>query len=119
MGLAERRGRRGERAAARFLRRRGWTIVAERWRGGGGELDLVAARAGTLAFCEVKARGDARTLAEPLTAAQRARMRRAATAFLALHPELASAEARLDLITVHLRGPLARVRHHHHGADRG
>lgn len=112
MGIADRRGRRGERAAARHLRRRGWTILATRWRGAGGELDLVAARAGTVILCEVKTRGARAALAEPHTAAQRARMRRAAGAFLAGRPELGGRTVRLDLITVHLRGPLARVRHH-------
>jgi putative endonuclease len=119
MGFTDRRGRRGERVAARALRRRGWTIVATRWRGGGGELDLVAARGGVLAICEVKTRSDPRALDEPLTATQRARMRRAATAFLARRPDLARGEVQLDLITVHLRGPLSRMRHHPHGADGG
>ena len=116
MGLQARHGRRGERAAARHLRRRGWTIIATRWRGAGGELDLIAARGGVVAACEVKTRGDRDALAEPLTSAQRARMRRAAEAFLAGRPDLGGREARLDLITVHLRGPIARVRHRPGGA---
>lgn len=105
------RGRRGERAAERFLRRRGWTVVARRWRAAGGEIDLVAARGGVLALCEVKTRSDAAALAEPLTAAQRARMRRAADAWLALHPLAAGGEVRMDLITVRPGRLRARVRH--------
>lgn len=103
-------GRRGERAAARYLTRRGWRVIAQRWRGGGGELDLVARRGRTLALCEVKARGDPAALAEPMLAAQRARMARAAEAFLAGRPELAGLEVRLDLIAVRL-GRWAAVRH--------
>lgn len=46
----------GERVAARWLERRGWEIVARRFRSGHRDLDLVA-RLGTLvAFVEVKAR---------------------------------------------------------------
>ncbi|WP_217912975.1 YraN family protein [Miltoncostaea marina] len=105
------RGVRGERAAARHLRRRGWTILATRWRGGGGELDLVAARGRVVAVCEVKTRADDGALAEPLTAAQRGRMARAARAFLARRPELAGHEVRLDLIAVRAGRLRARVRH--------
>lgn len=105
------RGRRGERAARRHLTRRGWTILAERWRGGGGELDLVAARGMTVIACEVKTRADAAALVEPLTVAQRERIARAAEAFIALHPDLAGREVRLDLITVRPGRIRDRVRH--------
>ena len=47
-------GRAGERAAERWLIRRGWRILATRWRGGGGEIDIVAERRGIVATCEVK-----------------------------------------------------------------
>jgi putative endonuclease len=51
-------GRRGEDTAHRFLRRRGFTVVARNWRPpqGGGEIDLVAWDGDTLVFVEVKAR---------------------------------------------------------------
>jgi putative endonuclease len=105
-------GRRGERAAARHLRRRGWTILSSRWRGAGGELDLVAARGDVVAICEVKARGDPSVLGEPVTAAQRVRIARAAEAYLAARPELADRAVRLDLIAVRLSRHRARVVHH-------
>ena len=47
-------GRRGEEIAARHLERLGWRIVERNYRSREGELDLIAARGGTLAFCEVK-----------------------------------------------------------------
>ena len=53
---AERRGRRAEVWAAWWLRLHGWRIVGHRVRVHGGEIDLVARRARTLAFVEVKAR---------------------------------------------------------------
>jgi putative endonuclease len=105
------RGRHGERLARRHLTRRGWTILATRWRGAGGELDLVAARGTLVIACEVKTRADPGALTEPLTMAQQARIARAAEAFVAIHPELRDRRLRLDLITVQPRRWLARVRH--------
>jgi len=67
-------GRAGEDAAARHLARRGWRIVARRWRGGGGELDLVARRAGVLAVCEVKVHRGSPVAYAPVGARQRARI---------------------------------------------
>jgi putative endonuclease len=105
------RGARGEEAAARFLARRGWSLLARNWRGAGGELDVVAARRGVVAVCEVKTRTSAAALVEPLTAAQRVRIARAAAAFLMLHPELAAHEVRLDLLVVRADRRWRRVRH--------
>jgi putative endonuclease len=110
MDERHRAGRRGERAAERHLRRRGWTILARRWSAAGGEIDLVAGRGRQILLCEVKARADPRALDEPLTAAQRRRMLRAARAWLALHPPPPDAEVRMDLITVRLGRLRARVR---------
>lgn len=49
-------GLRGERAAARYLRRHGFQIVARGARGELGELDLVAVDGRTVVFVEVKTR---------------------------------------------------------------
>lgn len=46
----------GERVAARWLERRGWDILARRFRSGHRDLDLVARRGALVAFVEVKAR---------------------------------------------------------------
>lgn len=53
---AERVGRRAEWIAAWWLRLHGWTIIAQRARVRGGEIDLVARRGKIIAFVEVKAR---------------------------------------------------------------
>jgi putative endonuclease len=111
MGGDARRGRAGERAAAAFLRRRGWRVLARNWRGAGGELDLVVARGDTLAFCEIKTRSDERALGETLTALQRVRIVRAAEAFLAVRPDLAGRTARFDLLTVRASAWRRSVRH--------
>ena len=50
-------GDRGEAAVARYLRQRGYTLLASQWRCRSGELDLVArSRRGTVCFVEVKLR---------------------------------------------------------------
>jgi putative endonuclease len=49
-------GRDGESLAERFLRRRGYRIVARNVRSPSGELDLIAEDGGVLVFVEVKAR---------------------------------------------------------------
>lgn len=81
--LAERRGRRGEAAAAWFLRLRGWRIVGERVKTPRGEIDLIARRGKTVAFVEVKMRSRAMDLA---TAIDAYRLRRVAAAAEILLP---------------------------------
>jgi putative endonuclease len=105
-------GRRGERAAVRHLRGRGWTIAATRWRGGGGEIDVVAHRAGVLAICEVKVRR--RPLGphdSPVSAVQRTRILAGAEAFVAAHPRFAAHTVHLDLLLVRPRPGVWRVEH--------
>jgi putative endonuclease len=59
--LGDDHGRIGEDLAHRYLRKRGCTIVARRYRppAGGGEIDLVAWHGGKLVFVEVKTRATA------------------------------------------------------------
>ena len=57
-------GRRGERLACRFLLARGFDVLARRFRGRWGELDLVGFDTGTLVFVEVKTRAS-REFGEP------------------------------------------------------
>ena len=56
---AEKRGRGAETIACWYLRLHGWRILARRARVPGGEVDIVARRARTIAFIEVKARANA------------------------------------------------------------
>ncbi|MBM3488618.1 MAG: YraN family protein [Alphaproteobacteria bacterium] len=104
MTAAERRrrdrfGRLAETACAVRLRFSGYRILARRFRTPVGEIDIVARRGATVVFVEVKARRD-RTATEVLSPRQRARIRRAAGAFLAAHPALAGCTMRFDLMLV-------------------
>lgn len=72
-------GEAGEEAAARHLECAGWRILARRWRAAGYEIDLVAERAGVVAFVEVKTRR-AGALAPGATAVDPRKRRRIAAA---------------------------------------
>ena len=63
---ADNRGREGEAEAAMFLAQAGWRILAERVKTKAGEIDLVAARDGIIAFVEVKWRARAASLADAI-----------------------------------------------------
>ena len=54
------RGAQAEQTAAAFLRGRGLRILARNYRAPGGEIDLIAEDAGTLAFVEVRMRSGSR-----------------------------------------------------------
>ena len=95
---ARRRGARAERLAAWLLRLKGYAILARGLRLPGGEIDIVARRGRVLVFVEVKARADIAAAAEALRRRQRARIVRAAAAFLALRPDLAGHDVRFDAI---------------------
>ena len=97
---AETGGRRSEMLAAIFLRLKGFSILSQRERTPGGEIDLVARRGGLLIFAEVKARKafDAAVLA--VTPAARRRIGRAAQLYLSRHPDLARCAVRYDIIAV-------------------
>lgn len=92
-------GAAGERAARRYLQRRGWEILAANLRGGA-EVDLIARRDGVLIGCEVKSGRRPRDPYPVVHLRQRRRLVRAIEAFARRRPELARHELRLDLILV-------------------
>lgn len=71
---AERQGREGETRAALWLQMKGWRIVARRVRTPRGEIDLIAHRAGVVAFVEVKWRRRAADLDHAIDAYRLARV---------------------------------------------
>ena len=79
-----RRGRLGERAAERHLRRAGYRILAANFRGRHGEIDLVARDGDSLVFVEVKTRSreDWSRPADAVDAKKRRRISRTALEYL-------------------------------------
>jgi putative endonuclease len=94
-------GKRGERAADRFLRQQGYQIVARGHRGRLGELDLVAVDGRTVVFVEVKTRRShsAGHPAEAVGPEKQKRLTRLALAFLKRH-ELLNHSARFDVLAI-------------------
>ncbi|BAE53307.1 YraN family protein [Paramagnetospirillum magneticum] len=101
---AQRRGKVAEGLAALWLRLKGYGILAKGLKSGrgsgAGEVDLVARRGDLVAFVEVKSRATLDQAIESLTPFQRQRIERAAAAFLARRPELASCGVRFDMVLV-------------------
>jgi putative endonuclease len=95
----------GERRAAAYLARRGYRIEERNVRCGGVEVDLIVRRGRLVVFVEVKTRRSTRfgSGAEAIDARKRARMRRAASAWLAEHRSRA-ARVRFDVVTCHVEG---------------
>jgi putative endonuclease len=94
-------GQRGEKAAARYLRRRGYKVLARGDRFGPGELDLVMLDRKTIVFVEVKTRvsSDAGHPAEAVDANKQRRLTRLAVTFLKRY-RLLERPARFDVVAV-------------------
>jgi putative endonuclease len=91
-------GRRGERAAARYLRRRGLRVITRSYRTTRGEIDLIARDGDTLVFVEVKTRRAGRP-AEAVTPEKQRRLTLAALQFLKRF-DLLEQRCRFDVVAV-------------------
>ncbi|HZN35783.1 MAG TPA: YraN family protein, partial [Pirellulaceae bacterium] len=91
----------GEDAAARFLRKLGYVIVARGHRDNIGEIDLVAVDKRTVVFIEVKTRTthDAGHPADAVDDAKQRRLTRLALSYLKRH-DLLECAARFDVVAV-------------------
>ena len=99
-----------EQKALRHYRLRGYRILGTNVWIGGYELDLVVCRGGRVAFVEVKAKGGAGR-GDPLemvSGEKQRRLRLAAEAWLAAHPECSGLEARFEVVAIR-DGRLERV----------
>lgn len=105
-------GRAGEAIAARYLEARGWRIVDRNVRYREGEIDLVAARGGILAFVEVKTRRSRAfgVPAEAVTRRKAKRIRALAVRYLSERRPRA-AGIRFDIVDILRDGPGFRVTH--------
>ena len=94
-------GRQGEAAAARYLRRQGYRILARGDRSRPGEIDLVALDRQTIVFVEVKTResSDSGHPVEAVGPEKQRRLTRLAVTFLKRHGLLESS-ARFDVVAV-------------------
>jgi putative endonuclease len=79
---AERAGRAAEEGVVRHYLRAGYELVARRWRGLGGEIDLIAHSADGYVFVEVKSAPTLARAAERVSARQGRRLAAAAQEFL-------------------------------------
>jgi putative endonuclease len=94
-------GRKGERVACRFLMRQGFDILARRYRGPSGELDIIALEQETLVFVEVKTRSS-RAFGEPwefVDWRKQQKLLRTAEEFIADH-DLGQYSYRFDIVSV-------------------
>ena len=94
-------GTRSERAAARYLRRQGYRIVARNFHCPRGELDLVAVDGGCVVFIEVRSTGgeDPSRPALSVDAAKQHRLTELALAFLQQY-RLLDHPARFDVLAL-------------------
>ena len=91
-----------ERRAAWWYRLRGWRVLGTNVWAGGNELDLIVRRGRQLRFVEVKSKSGDRYggPAEAVTPEKQRRVRRAAAAWLAAHPEHAGLDVGFDVVAV-------------------
>jgi putative endonuclease len=97
---ANRQGALAERLAAFLLRLKGYRILASRYRIRGGEIDIIAHRADTIAFVEVKVRPTLDEARAAIDEIKRRRISRAARTWLASNPWAAPLTWRGDAVFV-------------------
>jgi len=98
-------GKTGEDLACAELTRRGYAILARRYRRRRGEIDIIARDGPTLVFVEVKAReshefGEA---AEAVTALKRHRITQLAVDYI-MRNQLTECPCRFDVVSIHYDG---------------
>lgn len=93
-----------ERAVAQAYDRRGADLLETRWRGQGGEIDLIFLEDGVYVFCEVKQARSFGEAAERLRPDQMQRIHAAASEYLGHTPLGQLSEVRFDLAAVDGQG---------------
>ncbi|WP_147107100.1 YraN family protein [Tateyamaria sp. syn59] len=104
--MAYHAGLAAEEIVARAYRAAGYTLVAERWRGRRGEIDLVFSTALGIVMVEVKASKTLAGAADHLTPAQIARLYRTADEYLGTLPNGSLTDVRFDVALVDQSGRL-------------
>ena len=105
----------GENLACEELQRRGYAVLARRYRSRGGEIDIVAAQGATVVFVEVKTRDGSAygSGADAVTWTKRRRIVAAATDFLA-RQRLVDRPCLFDVVSIAVgeEGPAIEVISH-------
>jgi putative endonuclease len=99
-------GRAAEEQVALMYGRAGRPICARRWRGSGGEIDLIARDGAEVIFIEVKQSRTHAEAAEHLTPRQMARIYASASEFLAGEPLGQNTDVRFDVALVNAAGQI-------------
>ena len=90
----------GEVLAARFLRDKGYTLIASNYRCRHGEIDIIASKDGYIVFAEVKTRRESSLYAprEAVTVSKQRKILLTASMFLATRP--VELQPRFDVVEV-------------------
>lgn len=99
-------GRAAEQAVIGQYKDRGYELVAERWRGAGGEIDLVFQQDALFVFVEVKKSRTHADAALRIGAGQAGRILAAATVFVADEPSGQMSDMRFDAALVDSMGKI-------------
>ncbi|MEM1273004.1 MAG: YraN family protein [Pseudomonadota bacterium] len=102
-------GKAAEEHVARLYAREGCSILARRWRGPAGELDLVVQQGEEVIFVEVKASRDFSQAAMHLTTRQIQRIYASAAHFLGFMAEGQRTPTRFDVALVDRTGRVNRI----------
>lgn len=86
-----------------LLRLKGYRILARRYRGPAGEIDIIARRGRLIAAIEVKARPSLNDALESVSTRQQRRIIQTLLYFQAKHPALADLDYRFDVMWVGTR----------------
>ncbi len=85
---------------AKFYEQQGYSVAARRWRGDGGEIDLIFRQGAALVFVEVKQSKTTARAAARITPAQIERIYASAGQFLDTEPAGQLTESRFDVALV-------------------
>ncbi|MDA1108574.1 MAG: YraN family protein [Nitrospinae bacterium] len=94
-------GKKGEQAAASFLKKQGYRILKKNFSVSSGEIDLIAEHKDVLVFIEVKSRTD-HSFGHPSMAVTRAKQKKivqTAQVFLMKHP-IKGRQVRFDVVSI-------------------
>ncbi|AJE48546.1 YraN family protein [Celeribacter indicus] len=100
-------GRAAEASVARDYGARGYALAETRWRGAGGEIDLIFRDGTGFVFVEVKASKTHARAAEKLGAGQIARICRSAEDYVGRQPDGLLTDMRIDVALVDGQGQVA------------